>query len=208
MATKDPNAPLRVMLYDRTCYGPGPIPGLTTAWWLGGRLYRGLDRIDAWRGVATWAEAFDWLRSCSTDRKIGEIQFWGHGHWGGLWMDEDVIDAEVMRPGHALYERLATLRDRLVQDGSALWWFRCCDLFGTQIGHDFAREWTRFFGCRAAGHTYTIEFWQSGLHILEPGQEPYWPIDEGVVPGMSHARESYRGAPRTITCLHNTIPEL
>ena len=204
--TSDPDAPLRLMFYDRTCTGRFPWPGLTHAWSAGGVLYDALGRLDAWHGVATWAEGLDWLLSYSRPRPIAEIQFWGHGGWGGLWMEEHLIKIDVLQPGHALHDRLAALKYRLVSDGSALWWFRCCDTFGTKVGHDFARQWTRFFGCHAAGHTYHINFLQSGLHALAPGEEPYWPENEGVQAGLPHARESHWLAPHTITCLHGTIP--
>lgn len=194
------------MLYDRTCRGRGLLPGLSHAWSAGGVLYNALGRIDAWHGAASWAEGLAWLLEASARRPISEIQFWGHGEWGGLWIDEELLTAAALRPDHALHAHLAALKARLVPGGEALWWFRSCDVFGTRTGHDFARAWTRFFGCRAAGHTYTINILQSGLHVLEPGAEPTWPETEGVVPGLSHARSSHLLAPRTITCFHNAIP--
>ena len=193
------------MLYDRTCGGPGPLPGLTTAWRIGGRLYNLLGRIDAWYGAATWEEGLDWLAAVGAGRSIGEIQYWAHGEWGGLWMDEDLIKIDCLEPGHRLFSRFEAIRARMAGP-SALWWFRCCDVFGTERGHDFARRWTRFFGCRAAGHTYHINFLQSGLHVLEPGAEPSWSPGEGVEAGKPHARDSSVFAPRTITCLHGKVP--
>lgn len=200
------SAPLRLMIYDRSCVGKGRLPGLTHAWAAGARVYKGLQRLDAWYGAASWEEALDWLVTVSPEREIAEIQFWGHGQWGGLWIEEELIEIDVLQPEHALYQQLCALRSRLVEDGSALWWFRSCDTFGTPFGLDFARQWTRFFHCRAAGHTYTINFLQSGLHLLLPGEEPTWSETEGVVPGMSHAKESHLRAPNTITCLHGEIP--
>lgn len=198
--------PLRLMLYDRSCRGRGVVPGLSHAWAFGGALYRALGRIDAWYGAWSWAEGLDWLRDAARTRPIAEIQFWGHGEWGGLWIDEELLTRAALEPGHYLHDRLAAVKARLVPGGNALWWFRSCDVFGTQVGHDFARAWTRFFGSRAAGHTYTINILQSGLHLLRPGEEPTWSLDEGVVPGLFHASESSVLAPRTITCLHNRVP--
>jgi hypothetical protein len=113
------------------------------------------------------------------------------------------MTASALTPGHYLHDRLATLRTRLAPD--ALWWFRSCDVFGTQTGHDFARAWTRFFHCRAAGHTHHIMMLQSGLHVLGPDEEPTWPLDEGLEAGLAHARESSLFAPRTITFLHSEL---
>ena len=98
------------------------------------------------------------------------------------------------------------LKTRLVADGTALWWFRTCETFGKQVGHDFARAWTRFFGCRVAGHTYAINVLQSGLYVLAPGEEPTWSEDEAVVPGAARARSSSVLAPHTITCFHGAVP--
>ena len=198
------SAPLRVMFYDQSCRGRGLVPGLSHAWSFGGRLYRALGRIDAWQGAGYWVEALDWLLEISKDRPLGEIQFWGHGEWGGLWIDEELLTIAALDPGHPVHDRLVALKGRVQPD--SLWWFRSCDVFGTQIGHDFARAWTRFFGCRAAGHTHTINFLQSGLYELAPGAEPHWSVDEGVVPGLWHASESSWTAPKTITALHGKLP--
>jgi hypothetical protein len=195
---------LRLMLYDRACRGRGLAPGLSHAWAVGGRLYRALGRFDAIHGAWSWAAGIDWLLAMSEHRPIAEIQFWGHGEWGGLWIDEELLTAAALAPTHYLHDRLARLQTRLT--GDALWWFRSCDVFGTQVGQDFARAWTRFFGCRAAGHTHHIMVLQSGLHVLAPGEEPAWPLDEGLEAGLAHARFSTWSAPRTITCFDNEPP--
>lgn len=195
---------LRLMLFDRSCRGRGLVPGLSHAWSAGGLLYRALGRIDGQFGAGSWAEGLDWLAETARTRPIDEIQFWGHGEWGGLWIDEELLDARALVRGHYLHDRLVRVRDRL--DAGARWWFRSCDVFGTTYGQDFARHWTRFFGCSAAGHTHQIMVWQSGLHELLPGEEPTWSADEGVVDGLWHAADSGRGVPRTITCLHGKVP--
>lgn len=200
----------RLMVYDRTCGGRWGLPGLTASWRVGGVLYRALGRLDDWKGVASWPEALDWLLERSREQPIAEIQFWGHGNWGCVLIDRVPMDVRALEPGHPWHARLAELRERLVPGGSALWWFRTCETFGTARGHAFAKAWTRFFGCRAAGHTYVIGPWQSGLHSLGPGEEPHWPVEEGVPAearsGMRHAQWSGPRVPNTITCLHGRIP--
>jgi hypothetical protein len=194
---------LRLMLFDRTCRGGRFRPGLSHAWAAGGRLYHRLGRIDRWYGAASWAEGLDWLIDASRDRSIAEIQFWGHGRWGGLWIEDELLEADALSPGHRHHARLAAIATRLTPQ--SLWWFRSCDVFGTELGHQFARAWTRFFGCRAAGHTYTINMLQSGLHVLGPDEEPTWSVTEGVTPGLDHAATSSVFAPNTISFLHGRV---
>ncbi|HEU4405636.1 MAG TPA: hypothetical protein VFS43_10130 [Polyangiaceae bacterium] len=208
-------APLRLLVFDRTCTGPGSQPGLSDIWAAGRHLYRALGRLDAAHGVASWAEALDWLGGFAPGRPIAEIQYWGHGRWGNVWVGREPLGVTALAPGHAHHERLARVRARLLPGERGLFWFRTCETFGTASGHDFARRWSRFFGCRAAGHTYVIGAWQSGLHSLLPGDEPSWPLDEGVRPGPrdgpgdpsgGKALASHRRAPNTITFLHGRVP--
>jgi len=206
-----PPRPLRLMLFDRTCRGFGPLPGLTASWKLGSGLYKALGRLDASKGVASWEEGLAWLASFRSGVAIAEIQFWGHGKWGCALVDRRPLDTSALLPGHPLHEPLCAIRSRLLPGGEALWWFRTCETFGGEEGHGFARAWTRFFGCRAAGHTYVIGPWQSGLHSLRCGDEPHWPASEGLVlddrgQRQSVARWSRPGEPNTITCLHGSFP--
>ncbi len=198
---------LRLMIYDRTCPRPRFLPGLSQVWGAGRHLYRALGRLDGSHGAASWAEALDWLAAVQPGARIQEIQFWGHGRWGLARIGSEPLDASALASGHPHHDRLARVRDRLQPDG-ALWWFRTCETFGTRAGHQFARAWTRFHRCRAAGHTYIIGGWQSGLHSLAPDAEPTWSTDEGLDPAdPSRALWSGPRAPNTITFLHGQIPE-
>jgi hypothetical protein len=206
-ASDAPPRPLRLMVFDATCRGRGPLPGLSTSWRAGAWLYGTLGRLDAWKGVSSWREALTWLAQVRPGAPIGEIQFWGHGNFGCLLIDRRPLDVSALAPTHPLQASLGAIRERLVPGGEALWWFRTCETFATPKGHDFARAWSRFFGCRAAGHTHIIGPLQSGLHVLGPGQEPHWPAEEGLHPGEpARARWSTLGAPNTISCLHGRIP--
>ena len=202
--------PLRLMIYDRTCRGRAFLPGLSCAWRAGGRLYGLLGRFDAWRGVATWEEGLDWLAGFGAPAPIREIQFWGHGRWGCAKIAGVPLDTRALVVGHPHHPRLRAIRERLVP-GEGLWWFRTCETFGRAEGQAFARAWTRFFRCRAAGHTYVIGVLQSGLCSLGPDDEPGWPVDEGLPAGAADAppatalRSSLR-APHTISCFRGRIP--
>jgi hypothetical protein len=198
--------PLRLMVFDTTCRG------LSASWWTGARLYGALGRLDASHGAARWDDALDWLATVSPGALIQEIQYWGHGNWGCALMNRERLDGSALEPAHRLYPKLRAIRERLAPGGQALWWFRTCETFGAKEGHAFARAWTRFFGCRAAGHTYVIHPLQSGLHSLGPGEEPRWPEDEGLAFDRHGRRRrtalwSTLAAPNTITCFHSEIPD-
>lgn len=202
--------PLRLLVYDRTCRGRGMLPGLSHAWAAGRSLYGALGRLDAACAASGWAEALDFLAGHAPGARIAEVQFWGHGRWGQARIAGESLDEGALLPGHPHFDRLCRVRERFQRGPEGLWWFRTCETFGTAAGHRFARAWTRFFGCRAAGHTYVIGFWQSGLHALLPDQEPSWPVSEGLPSGEESPRvaaPSRPGAPNTITCFHGRVPE-
>jgi hypothetical protein len=180
------------MIYDR-------VDRLGAIWRAGGWLYRGLGRLDACFGAARWEEALSWLATVHADRAISEIQLWMHGHWGRALIDGAPMDATALDARHPLSPYLEAIRPRLAPQ--ALWWFRTCETFGKAEGHAFARAWSRFFDCRVAGHTHTIGVLQSGLHVLSPGDDPDWPLDEGVDPrdARGRGRASSWRAPHTIT---------
>jgi hypothetical protein len=202
--------PLRLMIFDRTCTGKRMRPGLSHAWGSGGALYGTLlRRLDMWQGARSWAEALGWLARAGGDRPIAEVQFWGHGKWGKAFIDREPLGAEALVAGHPLRRDLEAIRERL-SGPEALWWFRTCETFGALPGHDWARRLTDFLGCRAAGHTYIIGVWQSGLHSLAPGTAPTWSPQEGLKAGTSAAPQeaewSRRRAPNTIHCLSGQVP--
>lgn len=203
--------PLRLLIYDDTCRGRPFLTGLTHSWIVGGWLYRLLGRFDYLRGIRSWAEGLQWLAEAAPHRPISEIQFWGHGKWGLAKVGTESLDTSALRPDHPYHSLMCAIRDRLV-DSNALWWFRTCETFGCRPGHRFSVEWTNFFGCRTAGHTYIIGPWQSGLHCLDPGQRPDWSVEEGLARGTPDAPRkalwSKPGEPNTITCLHNDHEEL
>jgi hypothetical protein len=193
----------RLLVYDRTCARP---IGLSTAWWAGAGIYRGLGRIDDARGVSTWEEALGWLGE--RDGPIAEVQYWGHGKWGAALIDRDPLDARALAAGHRLHRGIEALRERLVP--GALVWFRTCETFGAARGLDFARRLAEHLGVRVAGHTFIIGVHQSGLHGLLPDAVPDWSPSEGLAEGTPdeprRARWSSPLAPRTITCFSAEVP--
>lgn len=202
---------LRLLLFDSTCRGRSFLPGLTHSWIAGALLYRGLGRLDLSYGAESWEEGLRWLATVRAGYPISEIQFWGHGKWGDARIDGERLTIDALESDHPFAGRLETIRSRM-EGPDALWWFRTCETFGANPGHRFASAWTDFFECRAAGHTYIIGPWQSGLHCLSPGDEPDWSVEEGLDEGTPDEPEealwSKPGEPNTISCLRNDHPEL
>ncbi len=199
---------LRLILFDATCKRRFGF-GLSSAWRAGTLLYSGLGRADASFGTTSWADGLAWLASFAPGRKIREIQFWGHGKWGRLFVAREFLDSGAYRQGHEHHRALCAIRERLT--GDALLWFRTCETFGANAGCDFAQRTSDFFGARSAGHTFVIGYFQSGLHLLRPGTSPHWPAHEGLSQGNAEqplrAFASSPAAPNTITCLDGRIPE-
>jgi hypothetical protein len=196
------------MVFDRTCAGEGWKPGLSTTWRAGSVLYRALGRLDATFGATSWDEALAWIAETLPDRPIAEIQYWGHGKWGQVLVDRDVLDARALAPGHPLHARVEAVRERLAPD--ALVWLRTCEAFGARAGHDFAMRLADHLGVRVAGHTFVIHALQSGLHGLAPGTKPDWALGEGLAEGTPdrpvRAHWSQKDSPRTITCFDGEVP--
>lgn len=199
---------LRLIVYDRT-QRARPPRSLGYSWQYGTHLYRALGRADAAYGARDFGGALRFLIAHEAARPIRELQFWGHGKWGKIFVDRDALDRSVLAPSHRYHDLFRAFRDRLTPD--ALLWFRTCETLGASAGQDFARALGDATGARVAGHTYVIGFFQSGLHCLRPGHAPSWSPTEGLSRGTADAPElahaSAPNAPNTITCLDGAIPD-
>lgn len=200
--------PLRLIVYDATQRRRQPR-ALGYSWQFGSYLYQGLERIDAAYGAHSFTDALRWLQRYEPSRAIGELQFWGHGKWGRIFIDREALDRGVLAEPHPHYAAFRAFRERLRPD--ALLWFRTCETLGAHAGQDFAAALGDATGARVAGHTYVIGFFQSGLHCLRPGATADWSPSEGLSQGSAEAPEqahvSTPDAPNTITCLSGAIPE-
>ena len=88
---------LRLVVYDATQRQRQP-KALGLSWQYGTHLYRALGRVDAAYGATSFADALEWLRRHDAARTIGEVQFWGHGKWGRIFIDGEALDRSVLRP--------------------------------------------------------------------------------------------------------------
>lgn len=207
---------LRLLVYDGTAPPParGALVGeraLRAAWSTGARFYRALGRIDAHHGATSWADALEWLGRFRGSEPIAEIQYWGHGKWGTLFIASDALTASAFAADHPRRGALEAVRRRLLPDARSLLWFRTCETFGAAAGHDFAQRASAFFGARTAGHTHVIGALQSGLHGIAPGARPHWPAEEGLARGTAEvpieAHGSSLRAPHTIHFMDGAVPE-
>lgn len=198
---------LRLIVYDATQKRRRPA-ALGFSWQYGSYLYRGLGRIDAAHGAQAFGDALAWLARHEPSRQIEELQFWGHGKWGRIFIAGESLDRSVLSASHPHFAAFSRVRERLAPN--ALLWFRTCETVGAQAGHDFASALADATGARVAGHTFIIGFFQSGLHCLQPGQRPHWSTSEGLSRGTPaaplQAHPSAPNAPNTITCLSGAIP--
>jgi hypothetical protein len=199
---------LRLIVYDRTQRARKPR-ALGYSWQYGTHLYRALGRVDGAYGARDFGGALRFLASHDAGRSISELQFWGHGKWGKVFVDRDVLDRSILHANHRYHGLFRAFRERLTPN--ALLWFRTCETLGAHSGQDFARALGDATGARVAGHTFVIGFFQSGLHCLRPGTTPTWSATEGVSRGTAEAPEaalvSAPDAPNTITCLDGAVPE-
>jgi hypothetical protein len=199
---------LRLVVYDATQRQRRPA-ALGLSWQYGSYLYRALGRIDASHGAHAFADALGWLAQHEATRPIQELQFWGHGKWGRIFIDGESLDRSVLHAPHQHHAAFQSVRERLTPN--ALIWFRTCETLGAQPGHDFAAALSDATGARVAGHTFSIGFFQSGLHCLRPGQRPHWSTSEGLARGTPEQPEAALGssprAPNTITCLDGVVPD-
>ncbi len=181
--------------------------GLSHSWFAGGALYRSLRRLDRFQGFDSWATALDWLSAVESEKKIEQIQYWGHGSPGRVWMNKKALTEGAFLGEHAL--ALRKLSARLTPE--SLVWFRTCSTFAGNAGHRFAQVWSQALGCRVAAFTHLVGPWQSGLHSIVPGDLPHWPNTEGIKEGTpdkpTKLAWSSPWVPNTITCLGGSVPK-
>lgn len=215
-------AALRLVVFDATdaprehvrgAIADGAAPrsvGLSPVWWAGTWMHRLLRAADATLGARSWGEALDWAASIAEQRKrpIGSIQFWGHGLWGYMLIGKSRLDQIALGMGQPMAASIDRFRANLAGP-EALFWLRCCSAFGGQRGRAFAGQLANRLGCRVAGHTHVIGFWQSGTHSLQPGELAAWSPREGLrLEGdrvVSALGSSPKG-PNTMTCLGIDLP--
>ncbi len=172
---------MRIIVYDKTA------GWLAMSWALGAWLFKLIGRADTVIAVASWDEFFSVL---SKHSKIKRIEYYGHGHMGGV-----TCAGIRMDDGN----RLSKLRSSMAP-GALLWW-RTCSAFSGMTGKRFAVQCVAALGCRVAGHTFIISVWHAGLHVLNAGQVPDWSDAEGRNKKANGNKQSWPWSPKSIFLL-------
>lgn len=197
--------PLRLMIYDAKP-GDGFFQYLLMlSWCIGGAIMKLFGRIDDYRGFSDWNDALKWLTSARPANRIGEIQFWGHGSPGTIWMKGIPFDIINLFQSHTMRPLLDKLKGRLLPNAESLIWLRSCSVLQGRRGHDFSTKLAGVLGCTVAGHTRIVGVTHGGLHTIRPGEKPSWPLNEGepegVIPGY------LKWGPNTIWFFQAKIPK-
>ena len=95
---------LRLIVYDATQRQRRPR-ALGFSWQYGTHLYRALGRVDGAHGAHGFDDALIWLSQHQPSEPISEVQFWGHGKWGRIFIANEVLDRGVLTAGHRHQQR-------------------------------------------------------------------------------------------------------
>ncbi len=167
--------------------------GLLSAAWGGGSL---VYRPDIEVAANQWDIAIAQLEAAKPQMgHIDQVQVWTHCRSAAPLMGNRGLSP-------AQLERIASILRPHLDSQSTFWW-RGCHTFRGRSGKEFAETGAELLGCWHAGHTAqtsSLPFvvFQSGLHVVRPGQAADWPNSEGG--------KSYPGKPNTVTITKMRIP--
>jgi hypothetical protein len=199
------NKKFDVMFYDASKWAGEQ---LRLSWITGGHFYKMFRSLEEVKGCLGWHEALEYLISVQPERKIDSIQFWGHGSPGTVWINGETLNMRSLLASSKHRALLLKLKERLSSDSVV--WFRSCNVAATSEGQLFMQSLANILGCRIAAHTFIVHPWQSGLHTVGPGEEPDWPVDEGVSVNKDGSLKmliSKPWSPNTVFCLTSKIPK-
>lgn len=191
---------LDIMFYDSSDWAGEE---LRFSWITGGKFYKLFRSVEHHDGFDSWIKALNWINSVEPDKKINSLQFWGHGSPGRVWINGEYLSARSVLASSEHRAHLNNLKNRLTKD--SLVWFRSCNVFSGKEGKLFAKVMATALDCKIASHTFIVGPWQSGLHSISPGQEPYWGDEEGMKDGEK--LWSMPWSPNTIFCLTGKVPK-
>jgi len=103
------------------------------------------------------------LRGLGARGRLRDVHFFGHGGPGAMYVGSDTITAASFQPGHAHYQHLVRLRERLAP--GAVIHFAGCQTFAGEEGRAFAAAAARFFNRPVVGYTANIPPWNSQVRV-------------------------------------------
>lgn len=183
---------MRVVVYDSSTHAGW----VGNTWILGGRIYRAFGSVDVVIPVPDWSTFFSSIHRLSG---ITDLQVWTHGAPGIVAIGGVAMDSERFTDHNQLSDISCSMHPH------GRFWLRTCSSFAGAPGHELASVLSEELGVKVVGHTYEINFFQSGLHSLYPGQAPYWSVKEGL--GNDRLLVSHPFARNTITCLNSNFPD-
>lgn len=168
------------------------IPSLSYAWELGARMFRASGLYDKIIGVSSVAEMQEKLFKLQGSKNVvREIQYWGHGWHGAFFVGEEKVTSPENWPVFP----------------DARWWFRTCATFGSELGRQFAHDWSKTLDCEVVGHTAIIGTWAMHSYgvALRKNTRPWWTPKNGFS-DKGDVLTSKPWAPNTVNCLSNNVP--
>lgn len=161
----------KLLIYDSS---DKTFVGLT--WKIGALLARFyFDKIIS---AESWSD-FE-LKIKSLDSKYDEVQFWGHGSPGFIYINN-------YSSKKAGWE---TLRDIL--NNHAVVWLRVCSFAAGELGKRYMENTSDLLAAKLISNSYSIGQWgcQSGLRAISPGETALWPDLEGFNPNGSYTNSA------------------
>lgn len=186
---------MKLTIYDAAENSP-----VGWSWAAGARLYKTSGYVQHVVPAKNWADGLRRVNDLTARYKINEIQFWGHGSPGKVYVAGKPLDV------NGEHKILLSLLGRSLEPNSFVW-LRTCASFAGASGHSLATVLMNTLNCRVAGSTFNIGFpWHSGQHSLRPGATPAWPITEGLDVAQK-PKGSSKKAPHTVPFTAMSLPD-
>ncbi|KAF0972961.1 hypothetical protein FDP41_008813 [Naegleria fowleri] len=173
----NPKKGLSVLIYDSTNEHESTRDQFASiSWAVGSSFFEAVNKFDRVIRAKSWDQVVRELNQIADSGElIREVQFWGHGSPGKVFIGQDELTTEVLDT-----PSWVSLSKRKIFHQNALWWFRSCSTCNRNEGRSFAKKFVDLFGVRMGGHTVFIHAIHAGLVCLRPGQEPSWSDEDGT----------------------------
>lgn len=155
-----------VLVYDATYTGMG----YESSWDFASMFEANRGRFQYVVRARSWQHVAEELHQIAIAvGSIDEMQFWGHGTPGVLWIGHDQFTVDSLQ-----HPEWQLLRHLFRRDGSI--WLRTCSTLRGAVGRRFADTLACHFGDQVtvAGHTVPIHVVHNGLVLRLPGHASAW----------------------------------